>query len=81
MIITTFVLVKLFSESVKQVIFCMFNLLQNADAAENKNKSISYIDSELGIDDSESDYKLEPQPESSLHQYSLRERKAINYKV
>ena len=79
MMITTFVLVKLFSESVKQVIFYMFNLLQNADGAENKNKSISYIDSELEIDDS--DYNLEPQPESSVHQYSLRERKMINYKV
>lgn len=55
----------------------MFNVLQKTDGVENKNKSISFIDSELDIDDPEA----EPEPESSLHQYSLRERKTVNYKV
>jgi len=75
MIITT-ILVNVFSESVKQTIFYIFNLLSNSGQPQDKAK----------VDFTESDYddpQLQDDSESDVtpHQYSLRERKPINYKV
>ena len=75
MIITT-ILVNVFSESVKQTIFYIFNLLSSSGHPEYKPK----------VDFTESDYD-DPQLQDDLeldvtsHQYSLRERKPVNYKV
>jgi len=75
MIIST-ILVNLFSESIKQTIFYIFNLLNKSVQPQDKSKE----------DPTESDYD-DPQlddmsePDVTLRQYSLRERKTINYKV
>ena len=74
MIITT-ILVNVFSESIKQTIFFIFNLLSKS-VTQDKPK----------VDFTESDYddpQLQDESESDVtpRQYSLRERKPINYKV
>jgi hypothetical protein len=75
MIIST-ILVNLFSESIKQTIFYIFNILNKSVQPQDKPKE----------DPTESDYD-DPQlddmsePDVTLRQYSLRERKTINYKV
>ena len=74
MIITT-ILVNVFSESIKQTIFYIFNLLSKSET-QDKPK----------VDFTESDYvdpqlQDESEPDVTPHQYSLRERKLINYKV
>jgi hypothetical protein len=75
MIIST-ILVNLFSESIKQTIFYIFNFINKSAQPQDKSKE----------DPTESDYddpQLHDMSETDLtpHQYSLRERKTINYKV
>ena len=80
--ITTTILVKLFSESVKQAIFYMFNLLQKSEGTDNKDKSMSLIDSEMGVGDPEvHENDTVSESDTTVRQYSLRERKPVNYKV
>ena len=77
--ITTTILVNLFSQTVKQAIFYMFNLLQQSATKDDKNMNL--IDSEMAVGDPEvhdNDRLSEP---DTLRQYSLRERKPVNYKV
>lgn len=74
MIVTT-ILMNVFSESIKQTIFFIFNLLSKSET-QDKPK----------VDFTESDYddpQVQDESESNVtpHQYSLRERKLINYKV
>ena len=77
--ISTTILVNLFSQSVKQAIFYLFNLLQRSE--NTKDKSVSFIDSEMGDDPQIQDNDAMSEPDMSVRQYSLRERKAVNYKV
>lgn len=78
--ISTTILVNLFSQSVKQAIFYMFNLLQKSD--NTKDKSASFIDSEMGVGDPQvQDNDTMSESDTTLRQYSLRERKPVNYKV
>jgi len=77
--ITTTILVNLFSQTIKQAIFYMFNLLQKSEVRDDK--TIHLIDSELGDDPQIHDNDAMSDSETSVRQYSLRERKSINYKV
>jgi hypothetical protein len=75
MIIST-ILVNLFSESIKQTIFYIFNLLNKSVQPQDKSKEDL---TESDYDDPQLDDMSEP--DVTLRQYSLRERKTINYKV
>ena len=77
--ISTTILVNLFSHSIKQAIFYMFNLLQKSEGKDDK--TMKFIDSELGDDPQIQDNDAMSDSETSLRQYSLRERKPVNYKV
>ena len=78
--ITTTILVNLFSQSMKQAIFYMFNLLQQSVTKDDK--SMKFIDSEMGVGDPEvHENDTLSDSDTSVRQYSLRERKPVNYKV
>jgi hypothetical protein len=78
--ITTTILVNLFSQSMKQAIFYMFNLLQQS--ATKDDKSMKFIDSEMGVGDPEvHENDTLSESDTTVRQYSLRERKPVNYKV
>jgi len=78
--ITTTILVNLFSQSMKQAIFYMFNLLQQSETKDDKKMSL--IDSEMGVGDPEvHDNDTLSESDTTVRQYSLRERKPVNYKV
>jgi hypothetical protein len=57
----------------------MFNLLQKSEGKDDK--TMKFIDSELGDDPQIQDNDAMSDSETSVRQYSLRERKSINYKV
>jgi hypothetical protein len=57
----------------------MFNLLQKSEVKDDK--IMKFIDSELGDDPQIQDNDTLSESETSVRQYSLRERKVINYKV
>ena len=77
--ISTTIIVNLFSQSVKQAIFYMFNLLQKSE--DTKDKPVKFIDSEMGVGDPQAQDDSMHEPDVTLRQYSLRERKPVNYKV
>lgn len=78
--ITTSILVNIFSETIKQTIFYVFNLLNDM----SKKADTDFHDIEIQHDIEET-----IQPDSNLNynygevdcKYFLRERKAINYKI
>jgi hypothetical protein len=75
MVITT-VLMNVFSESIKQTIFYLFNLLSKSGTEDRSKVNImdsSYDDPQVQDDMSE--------PDVTPRQYFLRERKPVNYKV
>ena len=75
MVITT-VLMNVFSESIKQTIFYLFNLLSKSGTEDRSKVNImdsSYDDPQVQDDMSE--------PDVTPRQYFLRERKSVNYKV
>jgi len=74
--IATTILMNVFSESIKQTIFYIFNLLSKSVQPQDKPKEDPI---ESGYDDPQLDDVSEA--DLTPHQYSLRERKAVNYKV
>ena len=65
-----------FSESIKQTIFYLFNLLSKSGTEDRSKVNImdsSYDDPQVQDDMSE--------PDVTPRQYFLRERKSVNYKV
>ena len=66
----------IFSESIKQTVFYIFNLLNKSVQHQDKSK-------EDPTESEHDDPQLDDMSESDviLREYSLRERKTINYKV
>jgi hypothetical protein len=78
MMVTTIVM-NVFAESIKDTIFYLFNLLSRSAADDKSNIDTTlesnYDDPQVQDDETTSD------PHQNGRQYSLRERKSINYKV
>lgn len=71
----------IFSESIKETIFYVFSLLRRSEGFQDLSKQPTDVTDMAESDSSKVEADIVPEADILPRQYSLRERKPVNYKV
>lgn len=77
----TAILMNIFSESIKETIFYVFSLLRRSEGFQDLSKQPTDVTDMAESDSSKVEADIVPEADILPRQYSLRERKPVNYKV
>ena len=76
----TAILMNIFSESIKETIFYVFSLLRRSEGFQDLSKQPTDVTDMAESDSSKVEADIVPEADILPRQYSLRERKPVNYK-